>query len=661
LVAEELGAHRIGFKVMSTMGTPRRMMLLVKGVSDRQDDLVTQKIGPATKIAYDNDGQPTKAAIGFARGQGIDASQLKMIKTDKGEYICAEKKEKGGGTIDILSQSIPRIINAIPFPKSMRWHTFELRFARPIHWILALFGGEVIPFTLENIHSDNITYGHRFMAPELIKITDSASYLEKLRQAHVMINPQDRRKTILREIKKLAASVEGVPDEDPKLLDEVVFLLEAPFPVLCEFNPEFLKLPRAVLITTMKKHQKYFPVLDRDGNPLAYFIAINNTRASDEKVVCRGHERVLRARLSDAQFFYTEDRKKSLENMVEQLKGVVFQAKLGTSYEKVKRFKDLALFLAGAIRAASLKPKIERAALLCKADLVSEVVGEFPELQGLMGREYARLSGEDEGVAVAIYEHYLPRFAEDDLPSSDIGAIISIADKLDTIVGCFGIDLLPTGTTDPYALRRQCLGIINIILHKNYSISLRETVKKSLHLLKEKISRSADDVHQEVLNFFETRISNLLVSQGYSFDVVDAVLSLGLDDIGEMVERVKALQQMKKEPDFEPLAVAFKRVVNILSKAAPNRVNPDLFEKSEESALYQKYLSIHQQVEILMNKKEYLMALKLISTLRQTVDDFFDSVMVMVENSEIRDNRLGLLFSISSLFTNFADFTKIAD
>jgi glycyl-tRNA synthetase beta chain len=347
--------------------------------------------------------------------------------------------------------------------------------------------------------------------------------------------------------------------------------------------------------------------------------------------------------------------------MVEQLKGVVFQAKLGTSYEKVKRFKDLALFLAGAIRAASLKPKIERAALLCKADLVSEVVGEFPELQGLMGREYARLSGEDEGVAVAIYEHYLPRFAEDDLPSSDIGAIISIADKLDTIVGCFGIDLLPTGTTDPYALRRQCLGIINIILHKNYSISLRETVKKSLHLLKEKISRSADDVHQEVLNFFETRISNLLVSQGYSFDVVDAVLSLGLDDIGEMVERVKALQQMKKEPDFEPLAVAFKRVVNILSKAAPNRVNPDLFEKSEESALYQKYLSIHQQVETLMNKKEYLMALKLIATLRQTVDDFFDSVMVMVENSEIRDNRLGLLFSISSLFTNFADFTKIAD
>ena len=657
---KSLQSQRIAYKEISTAGTPRRLALLATGIAVSQEELVVTKIGPAKSISFDKEGNPTKSAIGFAKGQGIEIAEIKTVQTDKGEYICAEKKEKSEQTTTLLPVILPEIILSIPFRKSMRWHDLDLRFARPIHWLLALFGGEIVPFQLGNVLSGNITYGHRFMAPQPIKVTGISSYVESLKSAFVLIDPAARRETLISEIKSLAASVSGVPDEDITLIDEVTYLIEYCSPILCNFEKEFLQLPREVLITTMKKHQKYFPVLDQQGNPLPCFIAVNNTAAKDPRLSAQGHERVLRARLSDARFFYTEDQKQSLDAMTGRLKEVIFQAQLGTSYEKVKRFQELALFITDNYFSLSIRPNVGRAAYLCKADLVSEMVGEFPELQGIMGREYARIAGEDSEVAEAIFEHYLPRFAEDRIPSSDIGAIVGIADKLDTIAGCFGVGLIPTGTADPYALRRQCLGIINIILGRQYRISLSAIISTSVALLKEKLSRPEKDVTQDVLNFFAVRLSNLLTSQGYLPDAVDAVISCELDDLSDMLQRIAALQQVKKEPDFEPLAIAFKRAVNILSGTETAAVNTRLFESPAETALHQKYVSIVQPVQAFMNGREYLAALKLIATLRPEVDAFFDGVMVMVDDIALRNNRLALLHEISSLFENFADFTKLS-
>jgi len=409
-----------------------------------------------------------------------------------------------------------------------------------------------------------------------------------------------------------------------------------------------------------KKHQKYFPILDKKGNPLPCFIAVNNTRAKNPAVSARGHERVLRARLSDARFFYTEDQRKPLDAMTERLQGVIFQAQLGTSFEKVQRFQELALFICETLNRQSIRAKVERAAYLCKADLVSEMVGEFPELQGIMGRQYALIAGEDKEVAEAIYEHYLPRFAEDAIPGSDIGAIVGMADKLDTIVGCFGVGLIPTGTADPYALRLQCLGIINIIrrLWMNDRFSLRKAIQKSVSLLQQKLTRPAGEVESDVLNFFENRFSNLLSSEGIPFDIVDAVLSKGIDDVVDIGNRINAIERVKELPDFEPLVIAFKRVANILAETTPGTVNPQLFEHQAEKALHNKYLEVSKPVHHFMKVSDYITALSTIATLRPEVDSFFDNVMVMVEQEALRTNRLSLLQEVSSLFVNFADFTK---
>jgi glycyl-tRNA synthetase beta chain len=659
---KELQNQRIAFKDIKTIGTPRRLALIATGVAAAQEELIVTRMGPAKSIAFDKDGNPTRAAVGFARGQGIDIADIKTVQTEKGEYICVEKKEKSEETMKLLPQILPGIILSLTFRKSMRWGDLDLRFARPIHWIVALFGSEIVPFELGNIRSGDVSFGHRFMAPGQLKITGAASYAEQLERAFVFVDPQGRRDTLITEIRRIAASVNGVPDEDSALIDEVTNLIEYCAPVLCHFEKEFLNLPREVLVTTMKKHQKYFPILDQKGSPLPCFIAVNNTRAQDPAISARGHERVLRARLSDARFFYTEDQKKSLDSMTQRLRGVVFQAQLGTSFEKVQRFQELAVFITDALSRTSIRAGVERAAYLCKADLVSEMVGEFPELQGIMGREYARIAGEGAEVAEAIFEHYLPRFAEDTVPSSDIGAIVGMADKLDTIAGCFGVGLIPTGTADPYALRRQCLGIINIIRKRwmDDRLSLSEVIHKSTSMLKNKLTRPADEVESDVLKFFENRFSNLLTSEGTSFDIVDAVVSRGIDDIVDMCNRIEAIERVKELPDFEPLVTAFKRMTNILAGTAPNSVNPNLFENQEEKALYNKYLKLRDPVQFFMGRKEYIEALKLIATLRPEVDGFFDNVMVMVEQDALRTNRLALLQEVSSLFINFADFTKLS-
>jgi len=661
LLEKELTAGRIGFKKIETCGTPRRLILMAYEMAAAQTDLTVEKMGPAKKIAFDDEGKPSKAAIGFARGMGIDISEVTTVSTEKGEYICAKKHEKGSATRDLLPEILSKIISQLPFPKSMRWKDLDIRFARPIHWIVALFSGTVVPFTYGNIASGDTTRGHRFMAPGPVQVTNIASYREALTKAHVIIDQNQRKKTIAAKLDELAAQAGGVADADEALLQEVMFIIEAPFPVLCSFEKEYLELPKDVLVTTMKKHQKYFPVLDTEGKPLNSFIAVNNTEVKDPKVVINGHERVLRARLSDARFFYAEDQKKSLPGMTESLKSVLYQKQLGTSYEKMERFRGLAGHLAKALGNPATTSDVERSAYLCKADLVSEMVGEFAELQGIMGREYARLAGEPSEVCQAIYEHYLPRFAGDELPASDMGAIVSIADKLDTIAGCFGVGLIPTGTADPYALRRQCLGIINIILNKKYTLSLKDLVATAVERLSAKITRPADEITRDVLAFFSGRLSNQLTSQGLSHDAVDAVLTLGINNLTDDVNRIKALEHMKEDPNFEALSISFKRVVNIIKKATPGTdIDPAGFEDDAERMLHKKYLEIRDKVHELMTLKKYLDALQLIATIRETVDTFFDSVMVMAEDKNVRQNRLALLGAIASLFTNFADFSKIS-
>jgi len=659
LAKKELEASRIDFNGIKTLGTPRRLVLVIESVSERQRDEETKKIGPSKQSAFDEKGNPTKAAIGFAKSQSVPVESLTMIQTEKGEYVCAVKKEAGRPTSETLSTLLPKWILSIPFQKSMRWADVPIRFARPIHWILALFGGKVVPFEAGNIRSENMTYGHRFMHSGPIPVKDFQSYLQKTREAFVIVDPVERKKRIEDEMIREGAKVSGRVLKDEELLNEVNFLVEYPVALCGTFDNKFLSLPREILVHSMKEHQRYFPLVDDHGTLLPHFVCISNINPKNREVVVKGNEKVLRARLSDAAFFFEDDLKIPLEKRVEQLKKVVFQAKLGTSYEKVMRFKQLALWMTERID-PKLQEMAGRTSLLCKADLVTGMVGEFPKLQGIVGREYARLSKERPEVAEAIYEHYLPGFAGDRLPSSPIGDIVSIADKMDTIVGCFGVGLLPTGTADPFGLRRQALGIIRIILEKKYSISLRDLIEESEKQLKEKMERPGQQVKDEVLEFFRVRYQNFLLDKEYPFDVTDAVLSISFDELLDVQGRMDALRKAKGWKDFESIVIAFKRAMNILKGSPPKReINLSLFVEPAEQSLYQSFLNAKERIDQHLGKRDYPSALLEMTRMKKPIDEFFEGVMVMVEDEAIRDNRLALLDDIGKLFLRIADFSKL--
>jgi glycyl-tRNA synthetase beta chain len=659
LAKKELEASRIDFNGIKTLGTPRRLVLVIESVSEKQRDEETKKIGPSKQSAFDEKGNPTKAAIGFAKSQSVPVESLTMIQTEKGEYVCAVKKEPGRPTSETLSTLLPKWILSIPFQKSMRWADVPIRFARPIHWILALFGGKVVPFEAGNIRSGNMTYGHRFMHSGPIPVKDFQSYLQKTREAFVIVDPVERKKRIEDEMIREGAKVSGRVLKDEELLNEVNFLVEYPVALCGTFDNKFLSLPREILVHSMKEHQRYFPLVDDHGTLLPHFVCISNIKPKNREVVVKGNEKVLRARLSDAAFFFEDDLKIPLEKRVEQLKKVVFQAKLGTSYEKVMRFKQLALWMTERID-PKLQEMVGRTSLLCKADLVTGMVGEFPKLQGIVGREYARLSKERPEVAEAIYEHYLPGFAGDRLPSSPIGDIVSIADKMDTIVGCFGVGLLPTGTADPFGLRRQALGIIRIILEKKYSISLRGLIEESEKQLKEKMERPGQQVKDEVLEFFRVRYQNFLLDKEYPFDVTDAVLSISFDELLDVQGRMDALRKAKGWKDFESIVIAFKRAMNILKGSPPKReINLSLFVEPAEQSLYQSFLNAKERIDQHLGKRDYPSALLEMTQMKKPIDEFFEGVMVMVEDEAIRDNRLALLDDIGKLFLRIADFSKL--
>lgn len=659
---QRLTEARIDHGPSRVFGTPRRLAVHIEDVAPGQAPLTEEVLGPPERVGFDAGGKPTMAAVKFAEKVGVPVSRIRIRETEKGRYLCGIKTERGGPTLNILKTMLPAAILATPFPKSMRWADLSISFARPIHWILALFGEKAVSFELGDIRSGRFTCGHRFVSPGKIRIDHSGQYVEALRAASVLADSSERRAQVEDQVHRTAAALGGSIIEDPELVDIVNNLVEFPAVSAGKFEAKYLEVPDEVLITAMRKHQKYFAVVDAKQRLMPCFIAVNNTPARDMELVARGHERVLRARLEDARFFFKTDLNDTLNDWRKKLGGVLFQAKLGTMFDKTRRIRQLAEYLCSRISGDSrLRAQVGRAADLCKADLVSQVVGEFPELQGIMGRVYAQKAGEDPQVAMAIEEHYRPTFSGGPLPETLPGAMVAIADKIDSISGCFGAGLIPTGASDPYALRRQAIGVVQIMLDKGFSFSLTEAIQKSLDLFS---GLETGDCSEAITEFFRSRISHLLAEEGFSKDVIAAVAGVSVDHVPNVWKRVRALEALKAQPDFDSIAVAFKRVVNIIRKAGDvcrdGNIDESLFEDATEGALYRTFQQVRIRVADKLDSGLFDAALEDIAALRKPVDAFFDGVMVMSENPALRRNRLALLGRISALFGMIADFSKIS-
>jgi glycyl-tRNA synthetase beta chain len=659
MVEDRLQELRVGHGEVHVWGTPRRLSLMAENMDEVQADLYQEVIGPSAQVAFDGQGKPTAAAHGFARAQGVPVTALTVVETARGSYVVAQRCEEAGPIRDILCQHIPNWIRAIPFPKSMRWKDLDMRFARPIHWIVAMLGDESLPFDLENLSSGRITHGHRFMSPMEVEIPSSRAYLDLCRSLHVVVDPKEREGIIYREALKAAQALSGRLVEDPELLETIVYLVEYPVAITGCFEKSFLSLPREVLITAMREHQKFFSVEDSNGQLLPFFVNIANTKPKSTDLIREGNERVLRARLTDARFFFQEDRKRSLEERVRDLKGIIFHAKLGTLFEKVQRIRSLAVALAKELMPA-LVQKLERAALLCKADLTTEMVGEFPSLQGVMGHEYALADGEDPEVALAIREYYLPAFSGDRLPSGPVGALLGLADKLDTILGCFCVGESPTGAGDPFGLRRAALGIIHIMQERAYELPLGDMINLGLDVLDDKSQGAKGTVAADVSKFFRVRLQNLLASQGRSVEAVEAVLAAGFHNVPDVFRRLQALEVFMEKEDFADLAVSFKRVLNILGGYPSGSVDENLFQYPEERELFKTLTKVEGQIDALVRNGKPLRAFEALAATRKQIDRFFDSVLVNVEDVRIRENRLSLLARLGKLFIKLADFSKIS-
>jgi glycyl-tRNA synthetase beta chain len=666
-LGERLDAARIAHGPIETMGTPRRLAVTIEDVARRQRPETTRVLGPPQRVGMNAEGALTLAGEKFAQKMGLPFSRVEVFQTEKGPYLGVTVTDKGLASIEVLKGLLPEAILALPFPKSMRWGDLKIAFARPIHTLVALLGGRTIPFSLGNVKSGRTTTGHRFMAPAPIRLAEAAEYLPLLRQAKVLVDPRERRKRLLKEIAAAARKAGGAILEDGELVDTVTHLVEWPVPVVGRFDPGYLEIPDEILITAMREHQKYFAVTDpASGALMPMFIAVNNTRGRNMALIARGHERVLRARLEDARFFFRSDLQKRLEARVADLKGVLFQAQLGSLLEKTERVRQLAAWLAGEAGAGKREAThAARAAWLCKADLVSHVVGEFPRLQGVMGRIYAAQEGEAPAVAAAIEEHYRPTASGGALPASQTGALLAIADKLDSICGCFGVGLLPTGASDPYALRRQGIGIVQILNSRGWGLSLPRMIDKAIAGYGERLSEPSAATAARVYDFLRGRIAHLLVEQGLSKDVVAAVVEATVDHVPHTWGRAEALEAMKRQPDFEALAAAFKRVVNILRKSAapdqaPGAVEPKRFQHPSEGELHAAVTALKRSLATLLRRGDFAAALREIATLRGAVDRFFEGVLVVAEDAALRRNRLALLGEIADLFGAIADFSKIA-
>lgn len=658
ILGERLTALALPYSSLRTAATPRRLAVSISGLAERQPDRQEEILGPPKKAAFDQNGQPTPAAIGFAKKNGAEVESLQILATPKGEYLMVRVEQIGRPTSELLAELLPEVVTSLNFPKSMRWGAGRTSFARPIQWLLAVYGGKTVPFTLDTITSSNTTSGHRFMARGPFPATCFSDYVETLRTAQVMVDPTERRAAVLAEITKAAQQAGGTILPDEELVDTVCNLVEKPFAICGTFEERFLALPREVLITSMREHQKYFAVVDATGKLMPHFIAVNNTDTRDAKLAADGHQRVIRARLEDAFFFFKEDQRKTLADRVEDLTGVIFQHKLGTMLDKTKRVTTLAGLLAKKLAPQHLA-HAERAALLAKTDLLTDMVGEFPTLQGAIGRDYALLGGETEAVATAIREHYLPVRAGGPLPASIPGALVGMADRLDSITGCFGIGQIPTGTTDPFGLRRLSLGLLNIINAMGFSLSLAEFVDQALSLYGDKLTIPQSDARRNVLEFIKGRFSNDLTGQGIPAEAVEAVTSVSFDDPVDCKHRINALMAISGQEAFTVLAGSFKRVINIIKENNDITVQTELLTEGAEQKLHAAYLAVRAEATPLLAASDYEGALGVILKMKEPVDTFFEEVMVMAEDEKVRANRLNLLTAIARLFLRIGDFSKM--
>lgn len=647
--------NRIAFASVRTLGTPRRMALLVKDLAEKQADVTSENRGPSVKIAFDADGKPTKAAQGFARGQHVAPEDL----VEKDGYVYAVVHETGKETAELLKTLLPELICALSFPNNMRWGSLEFKFIRPIRWLVALFDSEVIPFEVANVTSGRVSRGHRFLSQGDFSIAEADDYEKDCEAQYIIVDPEKRKAMIRAQIEAVAKENGGRAEITDDLLEEVLYLVEYPTALCGRFEEKYLQLPPEAVITPMRDHQRYFPVKDDAGKLLPLFITVRNGGKEYLETVQHGNERVLRARLADAQFFFDEDRKKSLEEHRDKLKTVVFQQGLGTMYEKTERLAQLADFIADEIGADEKAHKhARRAALLSKADLVTGMVTEFTELQGIMGREYAKLDGECDKVAIAIDEHYMPRFAGDAQPQTTAGRIVSTADKIDTIVGTFHLGKIPTGSQDPFALRRQALGLVHMVIEAKYHLSISRLVAKAMDLYGITEAEERAKMQADVAEFLRLRLRNVLEAEQIRYDAADAVLG-DVDDIYNVLLRARAVTAFTGQKDAAQSMQAFVRVANIARKSAAETIYPERFHIAEEMALYQAYTSTKSAVESLVSGEDFEGAIDALTELAAPIDAFFDNVMVMDKDEAIKDNRLALLRGVDGIIREVADFTKL--
>jgi glycyl-tRNA synthetase beta chain len=649
------------FNGLKTMGTPRRLAAIVEGLPAMQADRVEEVFGPPKNIAYNEDGSLSKAGEGFARSQGVAPEDLVVKQKGKGEYVAAVVTEKGRPILDVLPEALKEVVLSLHFPKSMRWGDGDLRFARPIHWIVALYGGDVVGFQLDGIKSGNRTRGHRFLAPGEVEIKDADKYVESLKKASVIVTPDERVGLIKEQSEKLAASVSGVPFYvQEEHVRDVANLVEYPQAVMGSFDEQYLELPDELLNSVMWGHQKYFSVVNNDTDKTLknYFIIVSNTTSDNADTVRRGAQRVIRARFDDARFYYEEDRQKTLADRVDALKKVTFHEKLGSLNDKTMRVKALASRISEGI-APELRESVERAVLLSKTDLITGVVYEFPELQGIMGQYYAISDGEDASVAAALREQYLPAFAGDAVPAGDVGAIVGLADRMDNLAAFYSIGLKPTGSEDPFALRRQALAVISILTAKGYGISLSRMLGEALEVLGG--LRGPEGVEREILEFITLRLEGLLVSEGRAADVVQSAIGFAADlPLSELKERLGAVEAFKSDPAYNDFLMAIKRVRNITPKEAFPFPDPNLMREEEERSLL-KVLGKTKAVEDMVKGADYSGAIGKLLELTTPINDFFDKVLVMDKDESIKNNRLALLKDIWSTASLVADFSKLAE
>ena len=645
-----LKEHRLSYEKVRTLGTPRRAALIVTGLAERQEDVNTETRGPSVAIAFDADGNPTKAGAGFARGQGVDPSAL--IQRDG--YVYASVHESGAATAELLTSLLPDLVRAIPLPNSMRWGDLDFRFIRPIRWFVALYGTEIVPFTLAGVTSGNHSRGHRTLAPADFVITSAADYEAACEKAYIIVDPERRRAMICEQITETAKACGGTAEITPDLLEEVLYLVEYPTALSGSFEEKYLALPSEAVITPMRDHQRYFPVKAADGSLLPAFITVRNGGKAHLDVVAHGNERVLRARLADAQFFFDEDRRKSLAEHREKLKTVVFQRGLGSMYEKTERLTALTTAIVEEMAAGDADgtalADARRAAELSKADLVTGMVTEFTELQGIMGREYALLDGESPAVACAIDEQYMPRFAGDELPQTPLGVALSVADKIDNIVGTFSQGRIPTGSQDPFGLRRQALGLVLMLIEQESTMLLSDLVDEACDLYD--LEEFRDKMQVYVADFIRLRLKNVLSERGVRYDVQEAVLG-DVDLVADVPVRAAYVERLLASEGGDALVQSFVRVGNIARGVTGGAVDPALFQAEEEGAL----LSAYQAAAAARAEGEDTLPAE--QALGRAIDTFFDAVMVMDKDVRIKENRLSLLKMIDDYLLEMADYSKI--